>query len=410
MIRLIGNKNVIASAAARFVVAAIAVLMFSFSLRAQENPHIYFQVGKYALRNIETVNRALARIDSMITANGEFKVDSILVVSKASPEAPVSLNNRLAKRRAEVVRDYIVSHYPHLASRISLQPIGEAWESFRDMVVEDGSLSSSARDKILEVIDSDLPLDRKEARLKTLPEYRHLLRDLFPDLRVSIVYGSGTIDLDLSYLDDILAEDLPPVETDPFRMADTPIMALPLTLPPRAIIAIKSNLLYDLAATPNIGIEIPFGKGRVSAGFNYEFPWWVFSHNSRAWEILHVEPFVRYWFGDRNSRPALTGLYLGAVGGVGYYDIEPHHKGWQGEAVNAGLELGYAWAFGKNKHWRFETGIGAGWMRTQYSYYKGDADDDHLLWQRDGLYDWIGPIKLNASISYVIFHKYLKKK
>lgn len=39
------------------------------------------------------------------------------------------------------------------------------------------------------------------------------------------------------------------------------------------VLALKNNLLYDLALAPNIEIEIPVGK-RWSVNLEYKSPWW----------------------------------------------------------------------------------------------------------------------------------------
>jgi len=169
--------------------------------------------------------------------------------------------------------------------------------------------------------------------------------------------------------------------------------------------ALKTNLLYDIAATPNVSVEFPLGNGRFSMGLNYEFPWWVWDSNSRCWQILHLEAFTRLWLGKVTRAKSLVGPYVGLVGGAGYYDIEPKHSGWQGEAVNAGLELGWAWNLGKKNRWRLEAGVGAGWMITRYRRYQGTSDDVRLIRQYDGRYQWIGPVKAEIGLSYIIFKK-----
>lgn len=400
---------------------------------AQDAIRIFFPSGDATLRREYMTNaESFAELDSLLSIRGEMFVDSVLVVSKASPDGSSALNLSLSQRRAEAMRRYVSSAHPELRSRVRLRGMGETWDDLRAAVVADSKLSEESRRRILGVLDAGIRADVKKTRLRALPEYRYIVDELFPELRVSqivvifdkAVYEMQARDL-FSFELDLEEPDLS-VPVEKIEMKEDlleQITVLPLPMPragrktsvteegavrdERDVrFALKTNLLYDLAITPNFSLEIPAGR-RFSFGFNYEFPWWVSRDNSRAWEILHLEPFLRLWLGNRSKRSVLTGFYAGVAGGVGYYDIEPFHKGWQGEAVNAGLEIGYAWAFGRNKYWRFETGVGAGWMKTWYSSYEGTPDDRHLIWQRDGRYEWLGPVKVNASISY-LFHR--KKK
>lgn len=173
----------------------------------------------------------------------------------------------------------------------------------------------------------------------------------------------------------------------------------------RPLLAVSTNLLYDLAITPNLAIEVPIGRHWSVYG-EYTFPWWVTSGNDRAWQIQKWDLGARYWF-NRHREPmdVLSGHFLGLDVAGGYYDIEPNHRGWQGEAVAATLEYGYAWRASRN--WRVQIYIGAGWMGTEYRYYQATSDDKHLIYQNTSRFRWLGPTKLGCSIQY-LFH-YRKK-
>lgn len=169
----------------------------------------------------------------------------------------------------------------------------------------------------------------------------------------------------------------------------------------RPLLAVSTNLLYDLAITPNLAIEIPIGRHWSVYG-EYTFPWWVTSGNDRAWQIQKWDLGGRYWFHNpQNRMDVLKGHFIGLDLTAGYYDIEPHHNGWQGEAVAATLEYGYSWILGKKKVWRLDLTVGAGWMGTEYRYYKADESDQHLLYQYTGRFNWWGPTKVGLSLKYL---------
>jgi hypothetical protein len=172
----------------------------------------------------------------------------------------------------------------------------------------------------------------------------------------------------------------------------------------KPLFAVSTNALYDLAITPNFAIEVPVGK-KVSLYGEYTFPWWVSRDNSRAWQILKWDLGARYWFfGGRSENPmdVMIGPFAGIDLGAGYYDIEPHHKGWQGEFQTVGLEIGWAWDLGKD--WRLDAFVGAGWLGSHARIYEGSSDDKHLIFQDFGKLTWFGPTKAGVSIKYIFGH------
>ena len=95
----------------------------------------------------------------------------------------------------------------------------------------------------------------------------------------------------------------------------------------------------------------------------------------------------------------LRGHSLSAELSAGYYDVEPHHTGYQGEFLAASLLYGYAWKLSPN--WRMEAFVGVGWMGTQFRYYEATQDDKHLIYQRDGNMSWFGPTKVGLTFKYL---------
>ena len=104
--------------------------------------------------------------------------------------------------------------------------------------------------------------------------------------------------------------------------------------------AVKTNLLYDMTATMNLGAEVrmsPQWTLDVSANWNP----WTFSDNKK-WKQLVVQPEARYWFCE-----AFNGHFVGAhlLGGI--YNM----GNWDTDFTFLGTD------FGKLKDYRFE-----GWM------------------------------------------------
>lgn len=370
--------------------------------------NVNFRVGKSVLNTDYMGNaESFVRLDSILAAYAPF-VDSVLTVASASPEGSYKSNASLANRRADAMNEYVSAQHPDLASRIRSVAIPEDWEDFRDMLETDYVLTDAQKEQILNIINSSAAPDAKEARLRKLSCWKHILKDMFPYLRFSsVVVVFSITEAEIVQAQNRVSYDLALAAGPDIRLWAPDriplVMPEPRPEPDRPILAVKTNLLYDAAITPNISVEIPFKGERYSAGLNYTFPWWVWNQNATAWQILHWELFGRYWFGDRSRRAVLSGWHLGLLLGGGYYDVEPKHTGYQGEFINVGVEAGYAWRLGRN--WRLELGAGAGWFGTKYRYYQGYDSDKHLIWQHTAQFSYPVPMRASLSLSYIFFHK-----
>ncbi len=386
---------------------------------ASDEFRITFPVSKYVLDREYRYNaRAFAHLDSLLAVRGQVFVDSVIVVSKSSPEGPFKGNEALSVNRSKAIYDYVVNAYPNLADKVRVSSEVESWGEFAQMVSEDPTLSSATRADALAIIGSELAPDAKKAQLRRLKEYNYFLKYYFPALRFSaiIVVFDRVAEAvaSLPVLDDVTFEEFPWIDTRiELPEEHLVIPALTRSLEEiRPILAVSTNLLYDfgslaydMAFTPNIAVEVPIGQS-WSVYAEYAFPWWLTPQNDRAWEILKWDIGGRWWFSRHNPSDrmdVLRGHFIGLDFGAGYYDIEPKHTGYQGEFQTLGLEYGYA--FRLSPHWRLDLYAGAGWMGTHYRYYEGTSDDVHLIYQHHGRLQWFGPVKAGASIKYIFTRK-----
>lgn len=171
----------------------------------------------------------------------------------------------------------------------------------------------------------------------------------------------------------------------------------------KPLFALSTNMLHDIAITPNLMLEVPIGR-RWSIYLEYTFPWWVNKKNTGAWQILKWDLGARFYpffkYDESDPLDILRGHFFGIEFSGGYYDFEPKHTGYQGEFQIAGIEYGYSWRVARC--WHIDLFIGAGWMGTHYRCYTGDANDEHLLYQYSGKLNWFGPTRFGVSAKCVI--------
>ena len=353
----------------------------------------------------------LMRLLAAVKADPDARLKNIRITSSASPEGPYKHNVELSIERGKTLIKLIKKQDPTLDDDIFvITSLGEAWDG-AIKAVEAGEMPH--KDEALEimrntpenVIKDGKVVDTRKRQMMNLAGgtvWRYMIENYFPSLRQTSVFVVFKTKRLVSTL-----EELAPIyacvqQSAPGELARGEVRMPEPVEERKPIIAVKSNLLYDVLATPNIAVELPLGK-RWSIFADYTFPWWEWDDNSRAWEDLDWKLGARYWFGDRTKRDVLTGFFAGGFGAAGYYDVQPHHKGWQGEFYAAGLEGGYAWRL--SKHWHFEVSGALGYMHTKYRRYHGELNDQHLVYKYNGKYDWVGPVKLNASIVYLFWGK-----
>ena len=415
---------------------------------------IYFRCDRseYEASYLEN-QEAVASLEAILREAGLEKIASVDVVAYASPEGSLTRNLSLSRARAEALRPLVDERLSEYASLISVEAGGEAWGLLRERIEADEHIAGVSREKILAILDDDrVGPDTKKWRLSNrLGEdpnvgelYRYILRTHYPYLRclaITIRYKDvAPQQAELipgeapepptaeggnqpSGVPPIVAETDETGETtgtdDAESAATTPETTLQETDNQSSeaqltedsvaykvpLFAASTNVLYDLAITPNVALELPLGQ-RWSVLAEYTFPWWVSGSNRYAWEMLKADLGVRYWLGSHDASDrmdVLTGSFVGLDFGAAYYDLEPGHTGWQGELQTAGLEYGYAWRLGQK--WRLDAFGALGWMATHYRYYEGNSDDSRLIYKYNGRYTWYGPTKAGISIKYIFTAK-----
>lgn len=162
--------------------------------------YVVFASGKTAVDpayrdNAAELEKIKATIDS-VRADADVTITEVLLKGYSSPDGKYVTNERLSLARTKAIKDYVSSLDSLSESVFKAESVPENWDGLRT-AVERSELS--AKEKILDVIDSDLAPDRKEARIKAnFPkQWAAMVKDVFPllrrtDYRVSYTVRSYT--------------------------------------------------------------------------------------------------------------------------------------------------------------------------------------------------------------------------
>lgn len=170
-------------------------------------------------------------------------------------------------------------------------------------------------------------------------------------------------------------------------------------------VAIKTNLLYDLTATVNAGVEVGLSpKWTLDVSGNYNA--WTLSHD-RKWKHWLVQPEARYWFCDRFAGHFLGFHLLGGQYNIGglknglkflgtdFSQLSDHR--FQGWMAGAGVAYGYTWVLGR--YWNLEAEIGLGYIYSRYDKFECAGCGQKT--ETGQPHHYLGPTKAAVNLIYV---------
>ena len=374
------------------------------------NMHVDFILDSIRIRpDYHDNRRELGKLDhdlDSLLRDKRVTIQGVTLHGYASPEGPYMHNVWLAKNRTEALRRYVAEHHNIDPAIIHTRYTPEDWEGLRRYVQ---ASNLPHRMEILAVIDDTVSRPDPDVRLRYIRrQYVEDFADIFDNSLPFLRHTEYTIRY--TYLHDRVEKVVvneSPLPSEPL-MQETPIRPMP---PLRPLFAVKTNLLLDALAWPNVEVEVPFGRrSRWSFMAEWGSPWYVWHHNSRAYEILNIGVELRRWLRKCDDiRPLLSGGFVGAYAAGGKYDIEWASSGDQGEYGSIGISAGYSWILGKC--WNIELSGSVGFLLGPQRHYNGyEFNDEHLIWQHNDNLFYFGPTQLKVSIVWLIPRKWFVKE
>ncbi len=403
---------------------SIAVLLLCLLLRIpvkgqEHETRIYYHRG-YSNIDLGYHNNAES-LDSLISIIRDLQskdnLEAIELQAWASPEGKTSLNNRLARKRTDIIASWIHDHIDIPDSLIRRTYGGVGWDLLRDIV----SVSDAGyKDKVVDIIDN-VPVYVFDSKGNIISGRTKQLQDLqggrvwwdmferyFPEVRscLAIVIKSK----ERAEWEEIPALSMEFKEKVHQTHPDTlrPEQLSSPNLPAIAhLIAIKSNLLEDLSLIPNVGVEFYLGNA-WSIGANYRHGWWHNDELHRYWRLYGGELNLRKYFGAKAKESPFRGHHLGVYSEILTYDFELGGKGIMGGIPGGtifdkfnytfGVEYGYSVPIARNLNLDFS--LGFGYHGGEYLEYL--PMDDCYVWQSTNLRRYWGPTKAGVSIVWLL--------
>lgn len=389
----------------------VAGLFFALSVAAQEHIEkkysLFFRVSRSDIDstymdNGHTIRTMIDDIKTTLEVQGAVP-DSLLIYASSSPEGPSALNQRLAIRRAENARVLLIDLFPQFDPKnIRVESRPNDWSGVILAIRRDSSIIN--RNALLKVL-TDPGVKDKTAALRAIPEaydeIRHGLLNYMRTATVTIqVIGKK------DEFSDIGPRPLIPALSSVKAPAIEPPMDEPLSMPQAVqdlrkpfYMAVKTNMLYDLALVPNIGLEFYLGKN-ISVAGNWMYSWWKNDRIAWYWRTYGGDLAVRYWFGPDAEKKPLSGHHLGVYGQIITYDFETGGRGYLGDrwSYAGGIEYGYSLPVARRLNIDFNLGVG--YLGGEFKEYL--PIDGHYVWQATKKRNYIGPTKLEVSLVWLL--------
>lgn len=169
-------------------------------------------------------------------------------------------------------------------------------------------------------------------------------------------------------------------------------------------VALKTNLLYDVVAIPNAGVEVNFYDNWTIYG-DLMYAGWQLPAKNFYWDLFGTQFGIRKYFGQMAKESSFSGHHVGIYGQALAYDLQAGNIGQQTPEINigAGVEYGYSFPIALNLNLDVEIGIG--YLTGKYYEYVFDPKEKDYPWQGTIKRAWVGPTKASVSLVWLIRSK-----
>ncbi len=355
---------------------------------------VIFPQGISEVADIPAVQHAAKEL-SEVLADEELELLKVYVCGSSSPEGLFRDNAKLSRDRTLSAVEYLRKATGVSPEFIHQESLDEDWNRLYELV-EESDIARKA--DVLRIISTRKGEARKSA-LKKLDRgrvWKVLLEDFFPELRCVRIAFYCQWDETKPYLsnpDEVRPDPVPSCE--PLVTRAVVQQSLPIAQPSPLVLefeeesslpeykepwlmGIKTNLISDAMAIPDLGIELQLGK-RLSFDLNGWFTKTNIFCNNEHTKIYGFSPELRWWFG--RDKVMKKGHFVGMHGNFAWYTMEwrlkngshvLYQNGKESEytdedagsgspAWSFGVTYGYALALDRRAKWGLEFVIGLGY-------------------------------------------------
>lgn len=164
---------------------------------------------------------------------------------------------------------------------------------------------------------------------------------------------------------------------------------------------VTTNMLYDAALTPNIGVGIIVAD-RITVLADWMYARWHNRDRRRYWHIYGGDIEIRWRFSPRCADSPLGGHYVGAYGSMASYDFQAgcSHTGFLSDKYNYAVGLSYTYSLPITTRFNIDFTLGVGYLWGTYKKHKPIDDCD--VWLSTHRLGWFGPTRVGVTLVWLV--------
>lgn len=162
---------------------------------------------------------------------------------------------------------------------------------------------------------------------------------------------------------------------------------------------LRTNGIYDLAASPNLGLEIQTDLG-IAWQLDYIGAWWNSDTRHHFFSNYAFQTELRYYLESKQESFPYVGHHIGAYGQLATYDFEFGGTGYLSRNLDNTYGFGVSYGYAKrlSKWFSIDFTVGLGYFSSKYDKYDPKADDTGYYRTDTRKLTFFGPTKLEVSL------------
>ncbi len=188
--------------------------------------------------------------------------------------------------------------------------------------------------------------------------------------------------------------------------AEAPSCSVAPSLPPREYnpwsrIFLYTNMLYDVALTPNLGVGMGV-TDRLTVTADWMWARWSNRDRRRYWRIYGGDLELRYRIGPARDGSPLAGHHIGVYGSLACYDFQAgrSHTGVLSDRYNYAVGVSYTYSLPLSARFNIDFSLGVGYLWGTYK--KHTPIDDCDVWLSTHRMRWFGPTRVGVSLVWLV--------
>lgn len=163
---------------------------------------------------------------------------------------------------------------------------------------------------------------------------------------------------------------------------------------------VTTNMLYDAALIPNIGLGIMMSD-RLTLHADWMYARWSNRDRVRYWRIYGGDIEVKYRVGKRHERSPLGGHHIGVYGSMACYDFQAgrSHRGFLSDKWNYAAGISYTYSLPVSRHFNIDFSLGLGYLWGTYK--RHTHIDDCNVWLSTHKLGWFGPTRAGVTLVWL---------